>query len=284
MHETETVSINTPLAAPVGEAPSDRFTPINGPVPMGMIMRPEVKPNPESAEAVSDSAKAIGAEVDTLHWYTALHIYRVGFLCVEERKRTKKRNFTAHKSSGLNMVDLRRAIRLVKKYETEAAFTQAWKEWHHPTTKTFHSFCRTHLPHNVKRNRKEQSMPEEKLLEKLVTRIGELKTDPERMPKLAVSMNNIRRVINRAVPPLEDLADTNYIKYYACACCGAYPPPPDGYEERLFNTGLFQMRYPICETCIAEEKEPDWQRVAVMYASYALNLEYATDVIQESLE
>ena len=242
----------------------------------------EILPDLSSQEAVKSSALRLGRSIEAANKQTAIHLFKIGTLCVQERKKFGIANYSAHMASGANITFIRKAIRLSKMFDgNEKAFVNAYDNWTHKN-KTFSSFCHEHLPEK-KRKRNTELRYEERLLEFVVTKIRKSKDDPNLILPLSNTLNNIRRAINRYLPPVSDLADEHYIQYYGCCSCGEHPPTEDGCEVITVKEQGVLMRYPMCPSCIESGAEPDYERVAFMYASYALNTEYAFSVLQSAM-
>lgn len=156
-------------------------------------------------------------------------------------------------------------------------FVKAFDTWE-AKRKTFNGFYKfIGGKPTTKRYRESKSI--EHSLESMKRYILKYRDDPERSPKIIESLKNVRATVNRLVPPVDGLLDGNYLQYYDCSGCGAYPPPPEGYHVVECGSVGPRMRYPMCPDCLREGKEPDYKKVADMYMNYAYNLEYATEVI-----
>jgi hypothetical protein len=102
--------------------------------------------------------------------------------------------------------------------------------------------------------------------------------DPESVKETMYALHNLRKKIDKFVPRYETIFDENFIKYYECCGCGSYPPPPEGYDVFAANdTTLKHVKYPLCKECQENERQPDYKRVAEMYATYSTNLEEALE-------
>lgn len=90
-----------------------------------------------------------------------------------------------------------------------------------------------------------------------------------------------RKVLDKFAPFHEQIADKNYLRYSPCACCGEYPPPPDtGFELASYaNSVGAAIQYPVCPLCKKNGITPDKDRIAEMYAGYAVGMEQAVDII-----
>lgn len=92
------------------------------------------------------------------------------------------------------------------------------------------------------------------------------------------ALARIRDKITRYVPLDNQLINNKYVQYYECCCCGEYPPPKEGFRVLRYNQSHY-LSYPICQNCYDDKKQPNLERIALMYASYAINLEQAYDKI-----
>ena len=121
-------------------------------------------------------------------------------------------------------------------------------------------------------------------LERLIQHIYALKHDPEQYPQLVHDLSKVRAAINRHIPQDFTEIDENFLRYSNCCCCGASEPPDVGYT--LYTHKRFAyLRYPVCNTCEADgqSQNPDFERVAQLYALYAQQLEYDNAALKSLL-
>ena len=120
-----------------------------------------------------------------------------------------------------------------------------------------------------------------KLIHEMVKKINEMIEKIRKEPQDANTykgLEHIRNNIIKYVPLDYSLLDENYIKYYECCCCGSYPPPEEGHIVRQYK-GSFYIKYPLCNACAEINRSPNLEKMMVMYAAYAVNLERAYDMI-----
>jgi len=88
----------------------------------------------------------------------------------------------------------------------------------------------------------------------------------------------VRNTIDRYLPKKYYVTDKEYLKYAECCCCGKYPPPEEGFKlVAIDNWTNDKLQYPVCQDCIEEKVPPDLQKIALLYAGYALTIEKAFD-------
>lgn len=86
-------------------------------------------------------------------------------------------------------------------------------------------------------------------------------------------LTKMRDTIMRFIPPRHEVMDQSFLQYYDCVCCGA---EPGEHGQMLVPHARFQqMKLPICRACHEAEAEPNYEWVALLYASYALITEEA---------
>lgn len=103
-----------------------------------------------------------------------------------------------------------------------------------------------------------------------------LKEDPSDMDALS-SLIAMRDMLNRIIPPVDEIFDKNYLLYYPCVCCGV-EAVNDGHTIKVHKKYDY-LRYPFCNVCNDENNEPDMTLVAIMYANYAIITERAYNKI-----
>ena len=89
------------------------------------------------------------------------------------------------------------------------------------------------------------------------------------------AMVEILQKCAKYVPAKKKLTSPHYLKYQDCVCCGMEPPRKGHLEKH--HPAFDWLKYPVCEKCSEEKKQPDWERVAKIYACYAIDLENALD-------
>lgn len=82
------------------------------------------------------------------------------------------------------------------------------------------------------------------------------------------ALKGIKRRIAVHVPPDMTLGDKEYLKYYECTACGAYPPPDDGFQI----THVDDVPVPVCEKCFLNGEVISMKRVAKMYHNYSIQM------------
>jgi hypothetical protein len=86
-------------------------------------------------------------------------------------------------------------------------------------------------------------------------------------------LRRIRDAIMRVVPPRGEVMDKNYFKYSECVCCGA-EPEGEGHELTAHKEHLY-VKMPVCKECTDMGAQPDYEKVALLYAGYSLITEEA---------
>lgn len=103
---------------------------------------------------------------------------------------------------------------------------------------------------------------------------------PEERREVYDKLVGTRKILDKYAPFHDNIADKNYLRYSACACCGEYPPPEGGFELISYaNSVGAAIQYPVCIMCKKNGIDPDKDRIAEMYAGYAYGMEQAIDVI-----
>lgn len=103
---------------------------------------------------------------------------------------------------------------------------------------------------------------------------------PEERREVYEKLISTRKILDKFAPFHEDIADKQYLRFSPCACCGEYPPPPEGFALISYaNSVGAAIQYPVCPLCNKNGIAPDKDRIAEMYAGYAVSMEHAVDII-----
>jgi hypothetical protein len=203
----------------------------------------------------------------TMH---AEEMFRIGTKLLSEDSTLSKNGVVA--LTGLNRGDIDKAKIIAKFYDCDM---EKFKEAFVTSKKiTWQEFCRVHIKRQRLQHREIKDEDMIHLASEVKRALGRFVT--EKAEGMTKYFNEIRKMITRVIPPAESIADKNYLRYYQCCCCGAEPDSPDGHHIGTLKSERF-VHFPVCDTCKELHIRPDWERIARMYANYAINLEHYLD-------
>lgn len=226
--------------------------------------------NMEDPRDVMASLSHLSQEYKVLPFENALNMYKIGMLINKGNLAPSIR--AASVLINIPYVTLNKARRIAKHFDSDIErFTQYCKEH---DLQSWNAVLADLLP----RGRDLPSLTVEKFVQRAMTALRKLlaaEGDPDGTREgLIRELRFMRRLLDRQLPPDNEISDVNYLRYHSCCCCDAYPPPPGGYSLRAYK-GDFSIKYPICEECIAASAEPQTEKLFLLYAHYALSLEGA---------
>ena len=198
----------------------------------------------------------------------ALKYFRMGCLLLEYADLEHKNKISMREFGKITQVPYRKLSylkTLAKKYNrNEQKFIEAYEEY---GATSFDSFLRNEYP----RERKYKT-----LSNKMTQRLNEMMASLRRgdaTPDIYNELKTIRDEVNRFIPIVENIVDKNIIMYGNCCGCDE-PAPPEGWEIHRDDEYKY-IQYPLCPKCDA----PDYKLVSKLYATYAIGMEHANDII-----
>lgn len=204
---------------------------------------------------------------DGLDQERALYIFRCG--CRATLKKHDEISIgQLSEFSGIPPSTLRKATELARFFShDEQAFQDAVIAL--PGRKTFHALYKKIYP--------DQKVRITPVIKKLLERINQYKNQirdshPD-MQQFTTDLKEVLDAVRKIVPITETVLDKLPLLYFDCVYCGG-PASEEAHNERKIDIGTFSIVVPVCNACNAQDLQlPQPWGVAVLYATYAMNLE-----------
>lgn len=166
---------------------------------------------------------------------------------------------------GTNFKTLSIAKTVARKlHNSERAFLERYEKLQ---AKSWGHFCKEFLPRRKTNKKRLRS----KIIEEIAYMLNTLRIEGDD-PEVREELEGIRDTITRYLPLTESIVDENYTKYYECVCCGAYPPPKEGWDLQVYKEFPY-VKYPRCPDCQREKRQPIKDKLIALYAGYSINQE-----------
>lgn len=200
----------------------------------------------------------------------AIYMFNIGVTMVrqDESLTTKEGKVSIREMGsiiGMNYVSISVAKGIARKFDCDT--DKFLKEYKSTKSVSWDQFVGRH------RTKKKTLMPKmtTKMIEKIDALLAAIKKENADQDAIT-TMKRLRDNITKVIPLSDEILEMNYIIYYPCCGCGEDRPPAEGYELKQDSTND-HIKYPMCEQCIKDGVEPNYKRIALMYATQCINMD-----------